>query len=149
MDGSGVDLMKHTDFITTYGIASQTTKHDPPLLLQLRGEVQPFAFKPEFCDGIPNYLLLWNDLNELVDEIELQPPYSDQREDVMHFAVAHAQALVDLLFVPMNESTVRVSSVRRATKKEEQSLRDEEASQTDQITSDSIESPSVRTASDL
>jgi hypothetical protein len=145
-DESGVDLMKNTDFITTYGIANHATEHDPPLFLALKGEIQPFVFKPEYCDGIPNYLLLWSDLNRLVDEIDSHPEMSDEREDALYFAVAHAQALVDLIFVPTGGEPVRVATVRRATTKEQAAIREEEAVTAEQMKSDLA---STQTGSDV
>jgi uncharacterized DUF497 family protein len=148
IDEGGVDLMKNTDFMATYGIAKQATKNDPPLFLELKGEAQPFVFKPAYCDGIPNYLLLWHDLNGLVDQAERQAQNPEEKEDAMYFAVAHAQALIDLVFVPTRESAVKVVAVRRASKTEEQRLRDEEALRVEQMRSELTSSRSARTVSD-
>jgi hypothetical protein len=148
IDEGGVDLMKNTDFVHTYGIANQATENDPPLFLELKGEAQPFVFKPAYCDGIPNYLLLWHDLNGLVDQVDKQPANSEEKEDAMYFAVAHAQALVDLVFVPTGESPVKVTAVRRASRTEEQKLRDEEAVRAEQMRSELTSSRSAPTVSD-
>jgi hypothetical protein len=135
-DEDGVDMMKGTHFVTTYGIADSSTENDPPLMLRLEGEQIPFVFKPEFLDGVPNYILLWNDLNTLIDQVAVHGEGTDEREDAVYFAVAHAQALVDLVFVPADGSRVKVVDVRRASKGEQVALKEEEVAHDEQMKAD-------------
>lgn len=99
IDEDGVDMLHGTDFLTTNGITEDITENDPPLAIQLRGETMSFILRGSDCDGIPNYILLWNDLNQNIDSMEGLPENSEEREDMEYFSMAHAQAILDLLFV--------------------------------------------------
>jgi hypothetical protein len=145
-DEDGVDMMKGTNFVTTYGIADSSTENDPPLVLQLQGEPMPFVFKPEFLDGIPNYILLWNDLNTLIDQVAVHGEGTDEREDAVYFAAAHAQALVDLIFVPADGGRVKVVDVRRASKGEQVAFKAQEVAQDEQMKADLASLASVSEA---
>jgi hypothetical protein len=135
-DEDGVDMMKGTNFVSTYGIADLSTENDPPLFLQLDGEPIPFVFKPQFLDGIPNYVMLWNDLNTLIDQIAGHGEGTNEREDAVYFAVAHTQALIDLIFVPADAHRVKVVDVRRASKPEQVALKEQEFAQDEQMKAD-------------
>jgi hypothetical protein len=57
---------------------------------RLKGKIWPFIFERENGDGILNYLLLWSDVNLLVDQINNCPEIFDEPENALCFAVAHA-----------------------------------------------------------
>jgi hypothetical protein len=127
LDDDGVDLLKRTDFITTYGISTTVTDYDPPLILQLKGDSTQFVIKGSYCDGIPSYISLWNQLNLLVDDFERQRDGSDERTDALYYAIAYAQALLNLLFVPEDKRRARIVNLRRSSRSEGRNLRAEEA----------------------
>lgn len=130
IDVDGIDLFKTIEFITTNGLVKNEVECDAPLLLTLKNEPCPFVMKPIECDGIPNYMFLWRDLNALVDSFELLPEGSDEREDAEYFAVAHAQAIVNLMFCdPESEDGIgcpKIVSIRRSSRAEQQNFADEE-----------------------
>ena len=130
VDDDGIDLFKNTHFITTNGMSPNVVARDPPLVLQIKNEPVPFVMKGADCDGIPNYMLLWRDLNDLVDRMELLPEGSDEREDAAYFAVTHAQAICNLMYWdPENpESGVcpKIVDIRRSSRIEQIQLAEEE-----------------------
>ena len=137
IDVDGIDLFKTTEFITTNGMAKNDVESDAPLLLTLKNEPVPFVMKPIECDGIPNYMYLWRDLNSLIDQMELLPEGSDEREDANYFAVAHAQAIVNLMFCdPESDDGIgcpKILDVRRSSRTEQQNFADEEAKREQEI----------------
>lgn len=134
IDDEGIDLKPITDFISTNGISSDMVENDPPLLMTLSTEDLPFVMKGCDCDGVPNYILLWKDLNQLIDEMDGMNEDTDEFDDVHYFAVAHAQAMINNLFYDENidytdeEETnwPHVLSIRRSTKKEQKEFLNEE-----------------------
>lgn len=130
VDREGVDLMKNTRFVSMNGMFAGTIEGESPLIMRILDDEMPLIVKREHCDGIPNYLLLWSDLNRLIDEVDeenLEPEHAD----ASYFAVAHAQLLVNLLFCTDNEDVrpgyPQITSVRRASPDECMAIADSEA----------------------
>ncbi|OHT02614.1 hypothetical protein TRFO_07027 [Tritrichomonas foetus] len=134
IDNDGIDLFSTTDFVTTNGISTDIVENDPPLLMILDTEELPFVMKGCDCDGVPNYILLWKDLNQMIDEMEGMKEETDEFDDAHYFAVSHAQAMLNHMFfdedadyTDVEESNwPHVLGIRRSTKKEQREFMNEE-----------------------
>ena len=130
VDDDGIDLLRNTSFMTTNGMSENIVARDPPLILYMKNEPVPFVMKGSDCDGIPNYMLLWKDLNDLIDRMELLPEGSDEREDAAYFAVSHAQAICNLMYWdpenPEAPGCPKIIDIRRSSRVEQIELAEEE-----------------------
>lgn len=134
IDEDGVDLKPITDFLPTNGISNELVENDPPLLMTLSTEDLPFVMKGSDCDGIPSYILLWKDLNQLIDEMDGMNEDTDEFDDAHYFAVAHAQTMINNMYLDENADYAdeeetnwpHVLSIRRSTKKEQKEFLNEE-----------------------
>jgi hypothetical protein len=126
IDDEGVDLFKRTDFLTTYGIAKGVTDFDPAIILQIKDNPRVFVMKGSYLDGIPNYISIWNDIHVLLDDVDCLAPGSDEQLDARFRAIAHAQALMELLYLPEDRMNARVVNLRRSSRREGVDLKAEE-----------------------
>ncbi|OHS96510.1 hypothetical protein TRFO_09892 [Tritrichomonas foetus] len=135
IDQEGVDLFAFTDFLPTNGISPDIVENDLPLVVSLSTQDLPFVMKGSDCDGVPNYIMLWKDLNQSIEEMEVFSEGSDEFDDARYYAIAHAQAIMNLMFFSEEAdytdeeeaSWPHVLSIRRASENENVQYRQEEA----------------------
>ena len=141
IDQEGVDLLATTDFLPTNGIASDVVENDPPLVVSLTTQDVPFVMKGADCDGVPNYIMLWRDLNQSIDERDALQEGSDEYEEIKYFTIAYAQNIINLMFFSSdadytdNEESnwPHVLSIHRSTDSENEQLNQEEINNQQQI----------------
>jgi hypothetical protein len=59
------------DFVNTLGLIENAARSDErQFAVQLIGDPKAFTFGVEVCGGVPAFLVLWNDVNVMYDEME-------------------------------------------------------------------------------
>ncbi|OHT08127.1 hypothetical protein TRFO_23494 [Tritrichomonas foetus] len=125
----GVDIYKGIDVITPMNLCQDEDESDNRVIvMDIQGEALPFLLSIDHCCGIPAYLSIWNELNDVFDEFEDQE--EDQQEESKMLLMTFAQHAVDVLFASNDafeddEDTQKskalfVTSVRRSAKECEQ-----------------------------
>ena len=127
LDG-GVDIYKGLDVVTPYNIYKNDGSDNRAIVMDIQGEALPFLLSIDHCCGIPAYLNIWYELNDVFDEFDDKT--EEEQDESLTLLMTYAQHAVDVLFQnnsrfdddeeTQKEKALFVTSVRRSAKEIEQ-----------------------------
>lgn len=112
-DEKGVDLLAGLDIITTTDLAAVDEEDSTKFVLQMEGEMTPIPLTVDMCGGVVRFLDMWDELSELVSNLEAAQPQSQTYSDLLFQSIVHAQELIDLIFYTEDDGEMRVRHISK------------------------------------
>jgi hypothetical protein len=111
-ESDSVDLLSGIDLASTIDVEDQGEPDSGDrFAAHIDDSTFPLELNELMCGGVVHYLVLWRELCEIMSGLEAQQP-GDEFDDLQLKAIAAAQDLVDLFYVP-EEKEFRVTNVVR------------------------------------
>ncbi|OHT07933.1 hypothetical protein TRFO_05050 [Tritrichomonas foetus] len=111
----GFDLENGIEFVPTHGIIPVLDDDNRLIKCEIQDEPIPLSLTVDACCGVPAFVGLWEELNDLLDGYE-EMENSDEKEDELMVITTSAQHAIDMMFFFSDKAPLFVTAVRRSAK---------------------------------